>query len=150
MSRTSIAVLALACAALAASTSQAETRTFGKPLQGLKPTPLKTVLEHPKDGQVVRLEGTIDKVCQNKGCWLELTEESSAVHVMFEGYSFFVPRDSEGSKVALEGIVKVKEPDPGDVKHFQGEGAGEAAAQRVSIVASGVVIESGDGKEKKQ
>jgi hypothetical protein len=142
-----VAVLALVALAVPASRARAESRTYGEPLEGLKPTPLKSVLADPRDGQLVRLEGTIAKVCPNKGCWLELVDDTKSVHVMFEGYSFFVPRDTpSGSKVKLEGKVKVQEPDPKDVEHFKGEGAGDAAAQRVSIVATGVVIETPEKK----
>ena len=98
------------------------------------------VLAKPEAGRVVRLEGTIDKVCRNKGCWLELKQGASAVHVTFEGYSFFVPKDSAGQPVVLEGRVLVKEPARSDVAHQQAEGAGAAAGARVSIEASGVEI----------
>ena len=46
----------------------------------------------------------------------------------FEGYSFFVPKDSMGKPVVLEGKVIVKEPDPAEVAHLKSEGAGAAAA----------------------
>jgi hypothetical protein len=79
-------------------------------------------------------------VCQNKGCWLTLKQGSQAVHVTFEGYSFFVPKDASGKAVVLEGKVKVKEPAAAEVAHLKGEGAGESAAARVSIEARGVEI----------
>jgi len=118
----------------------AEATVYGKPLKGLAPANLADVLARPEAGRIVRLEGTIDKVCRNKGCWLELKQGASAVHVTFEGYSFFVPTTSGGQPVALEGRVLVKEPARGDVAHKQAEGAGAAAAARVSIEATGVEI----------
>jgi hypothetical protein len=120
-----------------------EAQTYGKPLRGLKPTPLADVLASPQDGRTVRLEGTIAAVCRRKGCWMELRQDTSAVHVTFEGYSFFLPKDAAGSDVVLEGKVVVKAPDPDDVKHLKGEGAGDAAAGRVSIEASGVELRKG-------
>src|SRR5574339_94666 len=96
--------LVLAVAALATSFAGAA-QPFAKPLQGLMPVALKDVLAKPEAGQRVRLEGTIDKVCQNKGCWLELKQEASSVHVTFEDYGFFVPKDSMGKPVVLEGRV---------------------------------------------
>ena len=114
--------------------------TFGKPLQGLKPVALKDVLARPEAGQVVRLEGTIDKVCKNKGCWLELKQEASSVHVTFENYGFFVPKDSMGKPVALEGRVVVKQPSAEDVAHLKAEGGGESVGAKVSIEATGVEI----------
>lgn len=133
-------LLALAVSAAAAA---AETQTYGKPLRGLKPTPLADVLASPEDGRTVRLEGTIAAVCLRKGCWMELRQGKRAIHVTFEGYSFFLPKDAAGNEVVLEGKVVVKAPDPADVKHLKGEGAGDAAAARVSIEASGVEIRKG-------
>jgi hypothetical protein len=137
-------MIARLAAVLALSTSMAgaaeEARAFGKPLQGVAPTPLADVLEKPTAGKTVHLEGTIGAVCKNKGCWLTLNEGKQSVHVTFEGYSYFVPKDVVGKKVALEGKVLVKEPKPEDVEHLRKEGATSAAASRVSIEATGVVI----------
>jgi hypothetical protein len=142
--RTSAFLLALALALPVSAAAQAgETRTYGKPLRGVKPTPLADVLASPEDGRTVRLEGTIAAVCRRKGCWMELRQGESAVHVTFEGYSFFLPKDAAGSDAVLEGKVVVKAPDTDDVKHLKGEGAGEAAAATVSIEASGVELRKG-------
>ena len=103
-----------------------EAKAFGKPLKGLKPTPLADILAKPENGRAVRLEGQIAKVCREKGCWMELRQgEGATMHVTFEDYAFFVPKDSAGSDAVLEGKVVVKAPDPeDDVKHLKGEGAG--------------------------
>ena len=133
------AALLLALSACSAA-SAGETRRFGKPLQGLKPTPLADLLAKPEDGKAVRVEGRVQAVCQNKGCWLELAEGRSAVHVTFQGYSFFLPRDAAGKDAVLEGKVIVKQPAPGEVEHLEAEGAGASARSRVSIEASGVEL----------
>jgi hypothetical protein len=50
--------LAVMClSAPAAGTPGPEVARFGKPLEGLKASPLSEVLASAKDGQVVRLEG---------------------------------------------------------------------------------------------
>ena len=125
---------------LLAAPAAADVQHFGKPFKGVAPVKLADVLASPTAGQIVRLEGTVEAVCRNRGCWLTLREGDKSVHVTFEGYSFFVPKDSAGKKIALEGKVKVKAPDPSDVAHLKGEGAGEAAAARVSIEAYGVEL----------
>lgn len=124
----------------ALTVSAAETQTFGKPLQGVAKVSLAEVLAKPEAGKRVRLEGRVDKVCQNKGCWLELKEGASAIHVTFEGYSFFVPKDSMGKPCILEGVVKVKEPSPEEIEHKKSEGGASAVGQRVSVEATGVEI----------
>jgi hypothetical protein len=116
-----------------------ETKAFGKPLQGLAPASLDEILQKPEAGKHVRLEGEIQRVCSNKGCWLELKQGEQSVHVTFEGYSFFVPKDSAGKRAALEGKVVVKQPSADEVAHKKSEGAA-AAGGKVSIEASGVLI----------
>jgi hypothetical protein len=113
---------------------------FGKPLLGLKATPLSEVLASAKDGATVRLEGKAETVCKKKGCWVTLRDGDASVHVTFEDYAFFVPLDSAGKQVALEGKVKVAKPDPADVAHLKAEGAGKEAASKVSVEAYGVEL----------
>lgn len=139
MNRFAMAVAGTSLLAAALSVSAAEVKTFGKPLQGLPVNSLSDVQAKPEAGKLVRLEGSIDQVCRNKGCWLELKQGAKSIHVTFEGYSFFVPKDSMGKACALEGRVLVKQPMPDEVAHKKSEGA-EAAAQRISIEATGVEI----------
>lgn len=132
-------LLVLSLAAGLATTALAESQTFGKPLQGLAPTTLSAVLEKPEAGKVVALEGTIQAACQEKGCWLTFEQGDQSVHVSFEGYSFFVPKDSAGQKVKLEGRILLKERSKKEIEHLEGEGANLTA--KVSIEAIGVVID---------
>lgn len=134
-------LLAVSFAALLASQAVAGSQTFGKPLKGLPLTTLAAVLEKPEAGKSVALEGTIKAVCQDKGCWLTFEQGEKSVHVTFEGYSFFMPKDSAGRKVKLEGKVMLKERSKAEIDHLEGEGAKGAAAP-VSIEATGVVIEA--------
>jgi hypothetical protein len=132
--------LAVMCLSAPAAPGDSAVARFGKPLKGLKATPLSEVLASPKDGDTVRLEGKAESVCKNKGCWVTVRDGEASVHVTFEGYSFFIPKDSAGKTVVLEGKVKVKAPDPAEVAHLKGEGAGSAAASRVSVEAYGVEL----------
>ena len=80
-------------------------RTFGKPLSIKKALPLQQAIQAPAkyQNQKVLLEGKISDVCQMKGCWLMLSDGERAIRIKFEGYSFFVPKDSRGKKVRAEG-----------------------------------------------
>lgn len=132
--------LAVMCLAAPATTTPADSAVarYGKPLKGLKTTPLSEVLASAKDGDTVRLEGKAEAVCKAKGCWVTLRDGDKSVHVSFDEYSFFVPKDSAGRKIAIEGKVKVEAPDPSHVEHLKGEGAGAAAASKVTVEAYGV------------
>jgi len=136
-----VPAMMLGVLSLAALLVAEEPRTFGKPLTGLPLASLEEVLAKPEAGKVLRLEGTIERVCQNKGCWLELKQGERSIHVTFQGYSFFVPKDATHRAVALEGKVIVKEPLKAPVEHLESEGAGEAASAKVSIEATGVAIQ---------
>jgi hypothetical protein len=125
---------------LAGRATPAGPRSYGKPLGALEPTPLAALLARPQAGTTVRVEGTIEAVCQRKGCWLELRQGSSRVHVAMAGHAFGVPRDAAGRPVAVEGRVVVQTPPRQEVEHLQGEGAGDAAAAHVSIAATGVEV----------
>ena len=131
-------VLALVLIAQGAAADTAS--VYGKKLLGLAPSRLEDVLARPEPGKQVRLEGTIEKVCQSKGCWLELKQGTQSIHVTFAGYSFFVPKDSAGKPVVLEGRVVVKEPKAAEVEHKQAEGAGPSVAAKVTIEATGLQI----------
>ncbi len=134
-----VAVVALTLVAGLAFAAESA-KTFGKPLSGLTPMALADVLAKPENGKAVCLEGTVSAVCVNKGCWLELKQGEQAVHVTFEGYSFFVPKDSKGKAVKLEGTLQVKAPQADEVDHLKAEGAGASAGNKVSVVATGVEL----------
>lgn len=131
---------ALSLAVLVAGSAFAEPKTFGKPLTGLAPTTLSAILEKPENGKTVALEGVIKAACQDRGCWITFEQGGKNVHVTFEGYSFFVPKDSAGQAVKLEGKVIVKDRTKEEIEHLKEEGA-KGAEGRVSIEATGVVID---------
>lgn len=133
-------LLSIALVAAFATTAGAASQTYGKPLTGLALTTLAAVLEKPEAGKMVALEGVIKTACQDKGCWITFEQGGKNVHVSFEGYSFFVPKDSAGQKVKLEGRVLLKERSKSEVEHLEGEGA-KGVSEKVSIEATGVVIE---------
>ena len=131
----------LAWAALAGPAQAGE--SFGQPLEGLPAASLSELLARPEAGKVVRLEGTVEKVCQNKGCWLALKQGEDSVHVTFAGYAFFVPKDCAGRPVALEGVVRVRDPRPDEVEHLKHEGAGVCITGRRAQVLEEAAAELG-------
>lgn len=127
-------------AAPAAVAADSGGKSYGAALEGLTPSKLADVLAKPEADAKVCLEGRVEKVCQSQGCWLELRQGDATVHVRMAGHAFFVPKDSAGQDVILEGRVRVKTPKPDEVDHLKAEGASDAAASRVSIEATGVVL----------
>lgn len=98
-------------------------------------------------GRSVIVVGKVDKVCQVKGCWLELmpSGENRGVRVTFQDYGFFVPKDSMGWTARLEGEFVREELSKHEVDHLVGEGATlarqpDGGAVQVSFVARAVEL----------
>jgi hypothetical protein len=135
--------------ALIFSAKEAGIRTFGKPLSIKKTLSLQEALLQPAkyQNQKVLLEGKISDVCQMKGCWLMLSDGERAIRIKFEGYSFFVPKDSRGKKARAEGRL-IQETLPEDLaRHYAEEQSTKTdlseikGPQRVvTFDATGVVI----------
>lgn len=91
-----------------------------------------------------KVEGTIEEVCQMKGCWMTLKNESGkTVRVTFKDYGFFVPIDISGKKVIIAGEGKWEFLDEDEAKHYA-EDAGEiyddSMRSTISLVAHGVLV----------
>jgi hypothetical protein len=56
-------------------------------------------------GRAVRVEGTVSAVCQHMGCWMEIRDAATQAHVRMHGHSFFVPRDVNGRRAAVQATV---------------------------------------------
>jgi starvation-inducible outer membrane lipoprotein len=104
--------------------------------------PLATIAANPTryEGRQVRTEGQIQRVCQKKGCWLELADAiGSRVFVPMGGHAFAVPMDSIGNEALVEGIVHRRERSHAERKHLKDDGAGDSIPA-LSIEANAVVI----------
>jgi len=124
-------------------------RTFGKPLTIKKGLSLQDALRQPDkhQDQKVLLEGKISDVCQMKGCWLMLSDGQRAIRIKFEGYSFFVPKDSRGKRVRAEGRLIQETLSEDMARHYAAEQSTQSGLpeikgpQRVvTFEAAGVAI----------
>ena len=146
-----VALVLVAAPAPSAPEAKASEPTLvrGEKLKGLPKVELAALLKDPtaSEGKSVALEGKVRKACEKKGCWMEIAgeEKGPGVRVTFKDYGFFVPIDSAGSTVKIEGVVSVKELSEDRVKHYEGEGATVARgkdgkAREVQLVASGLEL----------
>ncbi len=131
------------------TTASGEIVKRGTPLGNTTLVKASQVMENPKsyDGKTLIVEGKIARVCQAKGCWMEITEKEgeAGMRITFKDYGFFVPIDSSGKKVKAEGKVELKVLPKGEVDHYVSEGAKlkvnpDGTANTVSFVASGVEV----------
>ena len=77
----------------------------------------------------VKFKSTIKEVCQNKGCWMKLDlGDNKEAFVKFKDYAFFMPKDSKGDEVVLNGKAFVSQESVEDQKHYAGD-AGKTQAE---------------------
>jgi Domain of unknown function (DUF4920) len=143
-----IAVLAVASSAVA----QEKAKRFGEPFTDAKKVKLADVMKNVEKyaDKPIKIEGEIRDVCQNKGCWLVITDGESAMRVSFKAYSFFVPKDSAGKKVVLEGLVAKETIDEEEAKHYAEESKAKVDTSKIkgpqqviTMIASSVEIKEG-------
>lgn len=103
------------------------------------------------DSVKVKLTGTIESVCQKKGCWMNIVSEETGddgIFVKFKDYGFFMPLDATGKNVIMDGYA-FKEVTPVDeLRHYaEDEGASEEEIaaitepkEELKFMASGVII----------
>lgn len=119
---------------------------FGAPISDAKPMTLASLLEEPaaSNGKVVVVEGVVDEVCQNKGCWMTLKHDGQEMRVRFKDYAFFVPKDSSGKTARIEGVFEVKDVPVDEARHYlEDAGKSEEAAKITAPVKSFTFMASG-------
>ncbi len=123
--------------------------TRGEALKGAPSVALAELLRAPEghEGKTVRVEGTVRKACERKGCWMELADgkDGAGMRVTFKDYGYFDPTDSAGARARVEGLVKVSKPSEAVAAHYESEGGtvprgADGKPREVQLVASGVEL----------
>jgi hypothetical protein len=103
---------------------------FGAPFSDdSAPISLASALETCVGGEsTCKVEGTIERVCERAGCWFTLAapDVPRTVRVSMRNYGFFVPRNTLGARVVLEGSLAAVEIPQEVVQHYAED---EAAAR---------------------
>ncbi|NMH60806.1 DUF4920 domain-containing protein [Alteromonas sp. MYP5] len=93
-------------------TEDVHSETFGIPLDtSVHNATLAQLAQTPADYVQSRflLRVPIAKVCQKKGCFFIASDGEHRMRVAFNDYSFFIPTDSSGKTVTLNGeLVRVE------------------------------------------
>ncbi len=121
----------------------------GDPLGDSPEVAFADVLKAPEKytSKPVIVEGVIERVCTNKGCWMEIAPKAgdAGARVTFKDYGFFVPTSSRGWWVKAEGQFAVKTLSKEKAEHYETEGArvkrnADGTVTEISFVASGVEL----------
>jgi hypothetical protein len=103
---------------------------------------VKTILANPAPyvGKKLKCEGTVARVCERAGCWLELQGETQegGLRVPMAGHAFFVPQEIVGKRAVIEGELTAIGLSPEARAHLEGEGLKAVGA--LSLSATGLVV----------
>lgn len=83
------------------------------------PAPQLYAMMEGKEQLNVKLVGTIEECCQKKGCWMKVDMgDGKTMRVSFKDYAFFVPMNSAGKEVIMEGVATMEETSVESLRHF--------------------------------
>lgn len=100
----------------------------------------------------VKVMGSVDAVCQAKGCWMNVVSASDkskeSMFVKFKDYGFFMPLDASGSTAIMEGKAYKEETSVEELRHYaedEGKSEEEIAAitepiTELKFMAHGVIL----------
>lgn len=95
------------------------------------------------------IQGEIKEVCTKKGCWLTMDlPNGKSMRVTFKDYGFFVPTNSQGFPIILEGVATLSETDVETLRHYaEDEGLSKEEVEaitepkkEITFEATGVII----------
>lgn len=98
-----------------------------------------------------KISGDIKEVCTKKGCWFAMElPNGQSMRVTFKDYGFFIPTNSQGFPIVMEGVATLSETDVETLRHYaedQGKSKEEVEAitepkREINFEATGVVIKS--------
>lgn len=141
-------IIALTVLLVAVScTSKVKYETYGAELNPNDNLSTEVFLaEVSEEEKPFKIKGTVQEVCQSKGCWMTLkNDQNESIRVTFKDYGFFVPKDLAGREVIIEGNATLKELEEDMAKHYAddaGKEYDESMKREVSIVANGVLVEA--------
>ncbi|WP_405235014.1 DUF4920 domain-containing protein [Lentisalinibacter orientalis] len=99
-------------------------------------------------GREITLTTRIAKVCRKKGCFFIARDGDAMARITFKDYGFFIPTDSAGKEVLLNGTFERREISAAQAEHYRKDlgdsaQAGPAAGPEYHIVATAVRIPRG-------
>lgn len=124
----------------------ASTGHFGAPFSVAAAVPLTKAIGDAAANTVL-VSGTVEAVCQKKGCWMVVKDGNDTARVMMKDHAFAVPMDSRGKPVLVEGTLTTRTFDEAQVKHLEQDKGGDPNAVAGSrnehvLMATGVEIKS--------
>lgn len=95
---------------------------FGTPFVLADAKPLAAVLAAGIGTDAVKVTGTVESVCQAKGCWMVIKDGESQARVLIKDHAFAIPMDGKGKAAVVEGTITSKELTQANVDHLKKDG----------------------------
>jgi len=96
-----------------------------------------------------KISGEIKEVCTKKGCWFSMDlPNGESMRVTFKDYAFFLPTNSQGFPIVIEGVATLTETDVETLRHYaEDKGASKEEVEaiteperKITFEATGAVI----------
>jgi hypothetical protein len=95
---------------------------FGTPFVLADAKPLASVLAAGIGTDAVKVTGTVESVCQAKGCWMVIKDGDMQARVLVKDHAFAIPMDGKGKAAVVEGTITSKELTQANVDHLKKDG----------------------------
>lgn len=126
-----------------------DAKSIGAIFDYSEPIDMNTAITKSLD-QNVAVNADVKGVCQVKGCWMTLSDQSTdeEVFVKFKDYGFFMPLDLAGGQVIVHGVISKSITTVDELRHYA-EDAGKTKEEieaitepkdEFTMMADGVVI----------
>lgn len=101
--------------------------------KAIKVTLAELIKNHSKyKGKLLHVNARVTDVCPKKGCWMMLTDGKHLMRVRFKNYSFFMPTNSTGYGVMVEGFGRMTTVSVRMAKHYALDRGDKAAAAKIT------------------
>ena len=117
---------------------QGEGKQYGANISTANSQPAQQVplLLQDKDSLYLTLDGSALSSCTKKGCWMMVDLGGGEdMRVTFKDYGFFVPKDLQGERVVMEGVLKRAITSVEELRHYA-EDAGKSNEEIQAIQQS--------------
>ena len=94
--------------------------------------------------EAVKVSGTVEAVCQKKGCWMVIKDGDVQARVLVKDHAFAIPMDGKGKAATVEGTLESKDLSEANVAHLKQDGddtlAGDGARKEYFLHATAVEL----------
>lgn len=128
--RVALCVLTMSVFAAQAQAPQ----TFGDGVTLKESTPIVRLLDNPAEyeGKTVRVEGTVEAVCQHMGCWMAFAADGAndgrTLLIKVDDGVIVFPVSAKGHRAAAQGVVQRIGPHDAEGREAASEHAKQSAA----------------------